>query len=352
MITINPFEPYYRLDESSYAKGPLDAVFVLQWVAILLVLREYTIRWLLRPLGKQLVSMNTSQKERHKNIARFTEQSWSCLYYMFFWSWGMSLVLKSPFSPLYDDWTQHFWLDYPHTKMNKINKIYYLAQAAFWVQQLFVLNIEKRRKDHWQMFTHHCITVSLVVSSYVTNYTRVGQAILVTMDQSDIFLDVSKAQSYTHSLTFIQGAKVLKYMGWEKLCDATFLAFMFSWVFTRQIVFGRIIWSVWVEAPLHIQHLWEPSVGHYYSYALHRLFLGLLLGLQFILFFWLILIIKVAIKFVRSNNVEDIRSDDEEDSEDSNTALQNKTPSPSFADPMSTSSSTSSSQYNQEVRKR
>ena len=150
MITINPLEPYYRIDEGKYAKGPLDAVFVLQWVAILLVLREYTIRWLLRPLGDRLVSTKTSHKERNKNIVRFTEQSWSCLYYIFFWSWGMSLVLDSPFSPANQDWTKHFWLHYPHLYMSRLNKLYYLTQAAFWVQQLFVLNIEKRRKDHWR----------------------------------------------------------------------------------------------------------------------------------------------------------------------------------------------------------
>lgn len=127
---------------------------------------------------------------------------------------------------------------------------------------------------------------------------------------------------------------------------------MLSWVFTRQIVFGKIIWSVWVEAPLYVQHIWAPSNGHYYSSGLHKAFLGLLLGLQIILFFWLILIIKVAIKFVRSSNVEDIRSDEEDESEGSTTAIQDKTPSPSFADPMSTSSSTTSSQANQELRKR
>lgn len=127
---------------------------------------------------------------------------------------------------------------------------------------------------------------------------------------------------------------------------------MLSWVFTRQIVFGKIIWSVWVEAPFYVEHIWSPSDGHYYSDGLHKFFLVLLLALQVILFFWLILIIKVAIKFVRSNNVEDIRSDEDE-SEGDNTASQEKTPSPSsFAEPMSTSSSTSSSQTNQELRKR
>ena len=40
------------------------------------------------------------------------------------------------------------------------------------------------------MFAHHCITISLIAISYITNYTRVGQAILTTMDNADIFLAV------------------------------------------------------------------------------------------------------------------------------------------------------------------
>lgn len=155
MITINPLEPYYRLDDDNYQKGPLDALFVLQWVALLFVLREYTIRWLLRPLGEKMIPEQSSKKERNKNVVRFTEQSWSCLYYIFFWSWGMTLVLNSSFSPMNNEWTKYFWTQYPHLTMTKINKIYYLTQAAFWVQQLFVLNIEKRRKDHWRTFLYH-----------------------------------------------------------------------------------------------------------------------------------------------------------------------------------------------------
>ena len=136
----------------------------------------------------------------------------------------------------------------------------------------------------------------------------------------------------TYIILFKKGAKVFKYAGYEKLCDVcltfyfknsyikkkqhyqmTFVLFMLSWVFTRQYIFGKIIYSVWVDAPIYVEHIWNPSIGQYYSDGLHKLFLALLLGLQVILFFWLVLIIKVVVKFVRSNNVEDIRSDSEED---------------------------------------
>jgi very-long-chain ceramide synthase len=69
-------------------------------------------------------------------------------------------------------------------------KGYMLAQLAFWVQQVLVINIEERRKDYWQMLTHHFVTISLMYGSYRYGYTRVGNLILVLMDVVDIFLPV------------------------------------------------------------------------------------------------------------------------------------------------------------------
>lgn len=59
------------------------------------------------------------------------------------------------------------------------------------MHQVLILNAEARRKDHWQMMTHHAITVPLMVISYFYNFTRVGCLIMVLMDTCDIFLPVS-----------------------------------------------------------------------------------------------------------------------------------------------------------------
>lgn len=69
-------------------------------------------------------------------------------------------------------------------------KGYVLAQWAFWLQQIIVINIEERRKDHWQMFSHHIITTMLISSCYYYHHTRVGNMILVIMDVVDLFLPV------------------------------------------------------------------------------------------------------------------------------------------------------------------
>lgn len=87
--------------------------------------------------------------------------------------------------------TSQYWIDYPHSLISKQMKAYYLMQLAFWVQQVYTIHVEKRRKDHFAMVTHHFITIILIVSSYYTNFTRIGNAVLCCMDLADIFLSVS-----------------------------------------------------------------------------------------------------------------------------------------------------------------
>lgn len=63
-------------------------------------------------------------------------------------------------------------------------------QNTVYLQQILVINLEARRKDYYQMFAHHIITSMLMMSSYVLNWTRIGNTILCTMDLVDITLPV------------------------------------------------------------------------------------------------------------------------------------------------------------------
>lgn len=53
-----------------------------------------------------------------------------------------------------------------------------------------MINIEERRKDHWQMLGHHFITIALIVGSYRYHHNAVGNLILVLFDVGDILLSV------------------------------------------------------------------------------------------------------------------------------------------------------------------
>ena len=78
-------------------------------------------------------------------------------------------------------------------------KWYHLVQLAFWVQQILVIHLEKRRKDHNQMLTHHIITCFTISVAYIYRYTNVANVVLCLMDIEDVLLSVrfhSSSQRY------------------------------------------------------------------------------------------------------------------------------------------------------------
>lgn len=60
--------------------------------------------------------------------------------------------------------TEAFWIGYPHWDMKPELKRYYLMQFSYWLQQLLVLvlQLEKPRKDYWELVAHHIVTLWLV----------------------------------------------------------------------------------------------------------------------------------------------------------------------------------------------
>lgn len=141
------------------------------------------------------------------------------------------------------------------------------------------------------MFTHHVITVVLLSASYVLNWTRIGNAILVTMDVSDIFLFVRPLPLFSIRsdayLLFPQLAKLLKYTGNQQAADVTFATFLISWIATRHVIFGRILWKVWSEPPRYIEYAWRSQDGYFWSRNTQLAFVLLLGALQVLMCLWL-----------------------------------------------------------------
>lgn len=83
------------------------------------------------------------------------------------------------------------WQGWPFREVDGILKWYYLVQWGFWITQVLVVNVEEKRKDYAQMFTHHIFTIALLFLSYGYYHMRVGVVILAIMDLVDIVLPVS-----------------------------------------------------------------------------------------------------------------------------------------------------------------
>ncbi|KAG8743622.1 sphingosine N-acyltransferase lag1 [Ceratobasidium sp. 414] len=277
--------------------------------------------------NKPVKSWTETKKDRdakllERNIVRFAEQGWSLAYYTVFWALGVSIYINLPCFPLQ---TKHFWINYPVRFLPGPIKFYYLCQLSCWVHQLVVLNIEARRKDHYQMLAHHIITISLIVGSYIMHLTRVGIAILVIMDFCDIILPLAKM------LLYLRLPSILP--------DTVFGLFVVSWLVTRQGAFTLVVWSVIKETPIYLPNDFRPMDGQFWSVPTYWGFVIFLVGLLGILWVWFWMICRVAYGVIVGKPAEDTRSDEEDLASSSSATLALNSPSGSDSDTLAGGSS-------------
>lgn len=86
------------------------------------------------------------------------------------------------------------WAEWPKQEMSGGMKWYFLTQLAFWIQQIFTVNIEERRKDYYHMLTHHVLTSSLMSTAYIYRFFNVANVVLSLMDIVDFLLPVSRVK--------------------------------------------------------------------------------------------------------------------------------------------------------------
>lgn len=132
-------------------------------------------------------------------------------------------------------------------------------------------------------------------------------------------------------------AKVLKYSGFQTLCDAAFALFVVAWFVARHVCYLMICWSIYAHVPALmpvgcyssitgaqlstdggsdiasniLQSFIAPGDPVCYNNRIRVAFLSLLLVLQGITILWFAMIVRVAYKVVLGQPADDSRSDDE-----------------------------------------
>ncbi|KAI0832388.1 TLC domain-containing protein [Trametes gibbosa] len=301
----NPFAPLlfisHRIpgtsdDDPRYQKGWLDLAFLAYYIVFWSFIRQTITLYFFRPLAKWFGI------RRETKLDRFGEQGYAVLYFAFTGAWGMRIMAQLP------TWwyrTEHFWIDYPHWDMKPELKAYYLAQAAYWCQQLLVLllGLEKPRKDYNELVAHHFVTLWLVGWSYLVNLTFIGNAVYLSMDLPDSLLGFSK---------------LLNYIQWERTKTAVFIVFLFVWSYFRHWLNWVMLYSVWNEFDLmpETSKRWSPQDGVWLTWWMKYQIFAPILLLQFLNLFWYFLILRIAWRAISGSQVTDDRSDDEGEDDD------------------------------------
>jgi acyl-CoA-dependent ceramide synthase len=306
--------------ESFYGVGPRDLKLVLGFMTFFTAARVAVMDYVLKPLAVRLRVL------KPKTQQQFAEQSYMIIYYTFFWSWGLKIFINSTSTETsgIEDLLISLWDGFPQLHLQATFELYYLSKLAFWLQQVAVLHLESRRKDHFQMVLHHIITIMLLAGSYSYRQWRAGNAILVCMDLVDIILPL---------------AKVFRYAKLQRSCDVAFGVFVAAWVSTRHVLFLAICWSIYehvndVTVPYGtystatgeflssdcndkilaniFQPFLDPSADSVAVNAgIRWSFLGVLLSLQCITIAWFVMIVRVIMRIARGEGASDVRSEDE-----------------------------------------
>ncbi|KAL2845383.1 longevity assurance proteins LAG1/LAC1 [Aspergillus pseudodeflectus] len=303
---------HYNPETQRYAIGRSDAYFLAFCIVLFTGLRASFIKYALAPLAKRWGIF------KPRDVTRFSEQAWLLCYYSVFWTLGLYIYCTSKYFLN----LREMFTDWPTRELPGLIKFYILGQWAFWLQQLIIVNIEERRKDHLQMVAHHLVTILLIYTSYTLHLTRVANVILVLMDVVDIFFPL---------------AKCLKYAGFSALRDTMFGIFMLSWFLARHVFYCITMWSIFTHMPQEIsigcyrlshgtitgptplpqgwaymlEPFRNPTGTICYSDGIRWGFLGALGFLQLLTIIWFMLIVRVAIRVVKGLGADDIRSDDE-----------------------------------------
>ncbi|KAL0572422.1 sphingosine N-acyltransferase lag1 [Marasmius crinis-equi] len=304
----NPFAPFFLLSnpvssstpsDPRYAKSWGDLAFIGYHIVFFSLVRQFVTITTCHPIARYFGIRSEAK------LARFGEQGYALVYFAVMGAWGYRVMSQLPtFCPSVSLNLLHFRrTDYPHWDMKPELKRYYLTHMSYWAQQLLVmvLNLEKPRKDYWELVAHHIVTIWLVSWSYLMNLTLIGNAVYMSMDIPDAFFAF---------------AKLLNYIQWNNAKVVAFLVFVGVWSYFRHYLNFRILWSVWYEYDLipETSKQWDWEQGTYLAgWMKYQVFIPLSL-LQLLNLFWYYLILRILVRAVAAPTaIDDDRSDDEAD---------------------------------------
>lgn len=286
---------YFDEETGLYGKGINDLAFVFSYMIFFTFFRDFVMFMIIKPLTIHLLHVYKASK-----VNRMMEQCYSIVYYGI--SGPMGLLVMKYSSNLWLFNTENMYKSYPDTQLNFYFKLFYLVQAAFWVQQacILVLQLEKPRKDYQELIFHHIVTLLLIWLSYVFHFQQMGLSIYVTMDVSDFFLSLSKVLNYLESI-FI---------------TPVFLLFIGTWIYLRHYINLKILYSLIWEFQEVGPYVLDFAEQQYKCWISRPIIFLLILSLQCLNLFWLFLIFRILYRLIFQGVQKDERSDSESDEEE------------------------------------
>lgn len=115
-----------------------------------------------------------------------------------------------------------FWRNYPRHSVGNDIYWYYTIELGFYLSLFVTQFFDVKRKDFWEMFVHHIVSISLIFFTYTCNYIRVLTYVVFLHDCVDFWLELAKLGIYVKA---------------RKFSDLVFIIFTLVWFITRILVY-------------------------------------------------------------------------------------------------------------------
>ncbi|CAD2213757.1 TLC domain containing protein, putative [Angomonas deanei] len=288
-------------------------------------------------------------RRNQKKILKFQNQLWLCIFYILSTYFGYYVQKDKPWFtlPLNTESALHLLLPHPWTPPQEM-VVYYYYGLAFYLSELFsLIFIEHRikRSDFIEYCVHHVTTLLLMICSYIGWEHRFGAYVLFIHDASDIMLSLAKCTHYMieenefretlfnkHSLQRYhakqkRGASPSRkaHANNDKKDDDTVLRYKSSFLFQYILVenTANVMFAIFIVVFFFFRLYCLPLMAHstilFASKVRHGNFnmwmlVALLNGcLQLLHVYWAVLIVRMVISVFVDNQRKDIRSDDDDD---------------------------------------
>ena len=226
-------------------------------------------------------------QDKPTQMFKFCDSSWQLVYYSLYCIYGIYVLHNKPW--LWD--MTECWRDYPFHDYDEDVFWYYMLPLGFYLASTLTFLFQHQRKDSLQMFLHHLLSVTLLVTNWAVNLVKVSTLMLLVHECADIPLCL---------------AKLFGYVGYKKQADVAFVAFFILWIFTRLGLF-----PFWIMR----QSIFVSDQFFNEIYPVYYIVNGGCVVLLFFHIIWTGSIIKIIVRKFQYNEIQDVRSDNEEISE-------------------------------------
>ncbi|KAK3592979.1 hypothetical protein CHS0354_023201 [Potamilus streckersoni] len=220
-------------------------------------------------------------------MQKFREVSWHFLFYLTMFIYGLVILWNKPWFSQ----TKYCWINWPQQHVTSDLYWYYMIELGFYWALVFSLLTDHKRKDFTEMVTHHVATIVLLYFSWLFNFVRIGSLVLVVHDASDYWMAAAKMANYCKK---------------QKLTDSLFGIFLIVWIVSRLGIFPFVCIYATLIQPYH--YVMDRTCG------CHFFFNFFLILLQVLHILWSVMIFRIVIGKLVKGQVEDVRSDSEDDS--------------------------------------